>query len=141
MSVLKSLKLVPVPARSSRDPAEDRRIKMIEKLEDQKRLLADPTYVRKSVHFSGKGESRHRVEKEHRVKRWWTEDSSGAVTMSMYRAGKPIEFAPGKAAVAAASVKDLVALMDKLIAATRDGELDEQLAKNTKVFKKKAKAA
>jgi hypothetical protein len=142
MSVLKTLKLVAAPVRSSRDKVEDRRFNMIQRLEDQKKLLADPTYVRKSTHFTGKGEERRRVEKEHRVKKWWSEDSSGVVTMSMYRAGKPIEFAPDRAAVAAASLKDLLTLMDRLIEATRSGELDEHLAKATKTFKKKvAKAA
>jgi hypothetical protein len=49
--------------------------------------------------------------------------------MSVYRAGRPLELAPGKAAVALANVRELNELLDNLISAVRAGELDEHLAR------------
>lgn len=42
---LKSLNFVPLPA-SIRSAVDVRRLKLMERLEDQKKLLADPNYVR-----------------------------------------------------------------------------------------------
>jgi len=52
--------------------------------------------------------------------------------MSVYRAGRPLELAPGKAAVALANVSELNERLDNLISAVRAGELDEHLARIVK---------
>ena len=57
---------------------------------------------------------------------------------------KPLEFEKGKAGIAVASLDKLPALIDTLIAAVRNGELDEQLAaaaKSAQVRKAAKKAA
>ena len=57
--------------------------------------------------------------------------------MSVYRTGRPLELAPGKAAVALANVRELNELLDNLISAVRAGELDEHLARIVKAPRKK----
>ena len=57
--------------------------------------------------------------------------------MSVYRAGRPLELAPGTAAVALATVRELNELLDNLISAVRAGELDEHLARIVKAPRKK----
>jgi hypothetical protein len=49
--------------------------------------------------------------------------------MSVYWAGRPLELAPGKAAVALENVRELNELLDNLISAVRAGELDKHLAR------------
>jgi len=57
--------------------------------------------------------------------------------MSVYRAGRPLELAPGKAVVALANVSELNERLDNLISAVRAGELDEHLARIVKAPRKK----
>jgi hypothetical protein len=57
---------------------------------------------------------------------------------------KPIEFEKGKAAIAVSSLDKLPSIIDTVIAAVRNGELDEQLAQlsaQMKVSKSKSKRA
>ena len=91
MPILKNLTFTSLPA-LSQDPVEHRRSKLIERLEEQKRLLADPSHVRRVQRWAGKGDDRRQVEKQQRVKPWWRTDASGAVVMSLYHGTKPIEF-------------------------------------------------
>jgi hypothetical protein len=138
-NILKSLTLASMPARSS-DPAMNRRAAMIARLDDQKKLIEDPSYVRVSHHFTGKGEERRRVEKQHRVKKWWRETPTG-VFFTVYSGARPVELGQGKNAVAAASLKDLLATLDRLREAIAAGELDEAISKaaaSRTVGKKKA---
>ena len=81
MPILKNLTFTAVPARSH-DPVANRRAKLIERLEEQKALLVDASYVRKSQRWTGKGDERRQVEKQQRVRPWWRTDASGGVVMS-----------------------------------------------------------
>ncbi len=54
---------------------------------------------------------------------------------------KPIEFEKGKAAIAVPSRDKLPSVIDTLITAVRDGELDEQLALVAKQASSKRRAA
>ena len=62
MPVLKNLTFTAVPARGH-DPVAARRTKLVERLEEQKRLLAEPSYVRVVQRWTGKGDERRQVEK------------------------------------------------------------------------------
>jgi len=141
-NILKSLNLASMPARSS-DPIMNRRAAIIARLDDQKRLIEDPSYVRVSHHFTGKGDDRRRVEKQHRVKKWWRETPTG-VFFSVYSAARPVELdRGGKNAIAVASLKDLLTTLDSLREAVAAGELDEPLSRAAAARKvgKKKKAA
>jgi hypothetical protein len=140
MPILKNLTFTAVPARSN-DPVASRRAKLIERLEEQKVFLANPSYVRTSQRWTGKGDERRQVDKQQRVRPWWRTDASGALVMSVFHGTKPIEFERGKAGIAVASKDKLPALIDSLIAAVRAGELDDLLARVKPVGAPKAKKA
>ena len=131
MPILKSLTFTTVPARSH-DPIANRRTKLAERLEEQKKLLANPSYVRTVQRWTGKGDERRQVEKQQRVRPWWRADANGNVVLSVYYGTKPIEFEKGKAGIAVASRDKLPSLIDALVAAAKAGELDGLIAASGK---------
>ena len=133
MPILKSLTFTNVPM-GRRDPAVVRRAKLVEHLEEQKKLLANASYVRTVQRWTGKGDERRQVEKQQRVKPWWRADGAGHVVVSVYHGARPIEFEKGKAGITVASKDKLPGLIDGLIAAAQAGELDELLARSVKPF-------
>ena len=118
MPILKSLTFTAVPARSH-DPVANRRAKLVERLEEQKKLLANPSFVRTVQRWTGKGEERRQLEKQQRVKPWWRADSAGHIVMAIYHGARPVEFEKGKAGIAVASRDKLPSLIDGLIAAAQ----------------------
>lgn len=131
MPILKSLTFTAVPARGH-DPVAARRSKLVERLEEQKRLLANPSYVRTVQRWTGKGDERRQVEKQQRVKPWWRADGGGHFVLAVYHGTRPVEFEKGKTGIAVQSKDKLPALIDQLIAAAQAGELDELLARSSK---------
>ena len=123
MPILKNLSFTSVPARSH-DPVAARRTKLVERLEEQKQLLANASYVRTIQRWTGKGDERRQVEKQQRVRPWWRADGAGHLVFSVFYGTKPIEFEKGKAGIAVASKDKLPALIDALVGAARAGELD-----------------
>ena len=128
MPILKSLTFTNLPARSH-DPVANRRAKLASRLEEQRQLLQNPSYVRVVQRWTGKGDERRQVEKKQRVRPWWRADPAGDIVMCLYHGTKPIEFEKGKAAIAVSSRDKLPALIDALIAAARAGELDELMTR------------
>lgn len=131
MPILKSFTFTAIPT-ASRDPVAIRRQKLVGRLEDQLALLSDPSFVRTVHRWSGTGDDRRRVEKQQPVRPWWRADAAGNVVFSVFHGTKPIEFEKGKAAIAVPSKDKLTAVVQTLIKATRDGELDELLSKSSK---------
>jgi len=143
-TALKSLTFTTLP-RPSVNPTLDRRAKIIARLEEQKRLLADPTYMR-TVRSWKKNETGEKsfVEKKQRVLPWWNTTPNGAHVLFIRAGWKPVEFEKGKAAIAVPSLDKLPSIIDTVVAAVRNGELDEQLAQAsvpTKTPKTKGKHA
>ncbi|NGX96095.1 MAG: hypothetical protein G4V63_12985 [Candidatus Afipia apatlaquensis] len=140
MPVLKSLSFTAVP-KIAGDPTGMRRAKFIEKLEEQKLLLADPGYVRTVQRTAEVDGVKQAVVRKQRVKPWWKTDSSGQIVMSVKFGSKPIEFEKGKAGIAVPSKDKLPTVINTLIEAVRAGELDDLFAaasKSRPVPKKKA---
>src|SRR5262245_51658985 len=140
MPILKSFTFTAVPARGN-DPVANRRAKLIERLEEQKTLLANASYVRKTQRWVGKGDERRQVEKQQRVRPWWRIDATGGLVLSVFHGTRPIEFEKGKAGIAVSSREKLPALIDSLIGAVRAGELDDLLARVKPVGTPKARRA
>ena len=139
---LKSLTFTALPKREA-NPVQERRTKTIARLEEQKQLFADPNYTRK-VRTSVKSEDGVRtiVEKQQRVSPWWIQLTDGSCLFTIRSGWKPIEFDKGKSAIVVLSHDKLPAIIDTLIAAVRNGELDEHLAQGSKAGTvKKRKAA
>jgi hypothetical protein len=113
----------------STNPTLDRRSRVIARLEEQKLLLADPNYKRtvRSWLKNEAGEKSH-VETKQRVLPWWTAQPNGSYAFFIRSGWKPVEFEKGKAAIAVPSMERLPVIIDTLITAVRNGELDEQLA-------------
>jgi len=112
MTALKSLTFTTLP-KSTVNPTLDRRAKIIARLEEQKVLLREPTYMR-VVRAWGKNDSGEKVmiDKKQRVLPWWSPQPNGAC-VSFLRAGwKPIEFEKGKAAIAVPAVDKLPSVID-----------------------------
>jgi hypothetical protein len=106
---------------------------MVARLEDQKKLLADPTFVRRVKRWERKeGGEKVLVEKPLRTSKWWQPDQNGGCVMTVKVGSKRIEFEKGKAAIAVGSLEKLPGLIDALIKAVRAGELDEQLNQSSK---------
>lgn len=125
--ILKSFTFVPQPKPSS-DPLIIKRERMVARLEDQKKLLADPNYVRTVKRWERKeGGEKVLVERPLRTSKWWQPDQSGGFLMTVKIGSKRIEFEKGKAAIAVGSLEKLPGVIDSLIKAVKAGELDEQL--------------
>lgn len=140
MPVLKSLSFTAMPKTAS-DPVHMRRAKFIEKLEEQKLLLADPGYIRTVQRTAEVDGQKQAVVRKQRVRPWWKTDSSGQIVMSIKFGAKPIEFEKGKAGIAVASKDKLPTVINTLIEAVRAGELDDlfaQASKSRPIPKKKA---
>ena len=125
--ILKSFTFVPQPKASS-DPLIIKRERMVARLEDQKKLLADPNFVRTVKRWERKeGGEKVLLERPLRTSKWWQPDQNGGYVMTVKIGSKRIEFEKGKAAIAVGALDKLPGVIDSLIKAVRVGELDEQL--------------
>jgi hypothetical protein len=139
---LKSLTFAVLPKREA-NPVQERRNKTIARLEEQKLLFNDPSFTR-TVRTSVKGDDgvRTTVEKQPRVAPWWVTLADGSCLFTIRSGWKPIEFDKGKSAIVVVSHDKLPAIIDTLISAVRNGELDEHLAQSSdQASAKKHKAA
>jgi hypothetical protein len=127
MSALKSLTFTTLPTQGA-NPILGRRATVIARLEEQKLILKDPNYVRKSKTWVKKDGEGIMVEKQQRVPSWWRQHPNGSYALFVRSGLKAIEFEKGKPAIAVSSLDKLPSVIDTLIAAIRNGELDQQLA-------------
>src|SRR4051794_38948408 len=118
MPVLKSLILTALPKAAS-DPVQARRAKLIGRLEEQKKLLADANLIRKVQRNIRENGERKMVIQEQKVRPWWRADASGQLFMSIKFGSKPVEFEKGKAAIAVPTQEKLATVIDALIGAVR----------------------
>ena len=81
------------------------------------------------------------VEKERRVHPWWRTATNGSLVFFVRLGGKPVEFDKGKSGIAIASAEKLPGVIDTLIAAVRNGELDTVLSQVKRPAMQKKKAA
>src|SRR5262249_54454903 len=61
MPILKSLTFTNLPVRSH-DPVANRRAKLVSRLEEQRHLVQNPSYVRVVQRWTGKGDERRQIE-------------------------------------------------------------------------------
>jgi len=130
MTTLKSLTFTTFtkPPTTVHNPKLNRRAKVIARLEDQKRLLADPDYGRIVKKWKKNGDGQKAlIEKKQRVLPAWFE-VDGKYVFVVKSGWTSIEFSKGKSAIAVPDLKKLPGIIDTVIAAIKEGELDEQLA-------------
>jgi hypothetical protein len=106
---------------------------MVSRLEDQKKLLADPTFVRRVKRWERREDGEKvLIEKPLRTSKWWQPDLNGGYLLTVKVGSKRIEFEKGKAAIVVPSLDKLPEVINTLIKAVRAGELDEQINQSTK---------
>lgn len=137
---LKSLSFTALPS-ATKTPLDSRRAKTIERLQEQKQLLSDPNYVRVVKKWATVNGQKQLVEKQRRVHPWWRTAPNGSLVLFVRLGGKPMEFDKGKSGIAVASVEKLPTVIDTLIAAVRNGELDQLLGQVKRPPMQKKKAA
>jgi hypothetical protein len=131
MSALKSLTFTTIP-KIGANPTFDRRAKIIGLLEEQKLLLKDSKYTRPVRTWVKKDGQLAPVERQQRVLPWWRVNADGSYVLFVRSGSKPIEFDKGKNAIAVPSFEKIPMVIEILITAVRNGELDDQLAQAKK---------
>ena len=132
MAVLKSLTFTAL-LQPGADPTVDRRTRVITRLEEQKVLLNDPNYTRTVRTWTNKDGEKTALEKHKRILPWWRIAPNGSFVFFIRAGHKPVEFEKGKCAIAVPSLEKLPSVIDMLIDAVRNGELDDQLAQASKM--------
>ena len=142
MSVLKTLNFVAVPKRTN-DPLVQRRNKLITQLQQQRALAEDPNLIVITQRWrKSEDGSKRLVERQKRVKRWWSEDMLGLCVLTVRYGAKLLEFERGKAAIAVGDNANLIHTIDAVLAAAGAGELDAAITATQKTGQKpRAKAA
>ena len=128
MNHLKSLNFTTLPARNH-DPKLMRRVRLIERLEEQRRLAQDPTLARIVKRWKKTADgSKVLVDHYRRLTPWWRTDAAGNVVLTVRSGLKAIEFEKGKAGITVGKIERLDSVIATLIEAARNGELDTLLA-------------
>lgn len=126
MSYLKTLTFT--AADLKRTPTERRRVIMIERLQDQLARVQAPDHARIKRVWVEEGGQRRKVEKRIPVSPWWRTGPDGRVVLSLRHGVKRIEFDKGKTGILVESMEDLPRVIQGLIDAVSQGELDHLMA-------------
>ena len=129
MPILKSFKFTPAPD-LRQSPEQHRRDKLVEKLREQKSLLADSAYTRTAHRWVERDGNRVREAHQIRVKPWWAQTQDGRVVLLPKFGLKLIEFEKGKPGILLEKESQLADTLEALITATNAGELDLLLARS-----------
>src|SRR5262245_53010456 len=97
-SFLKSLKFTIAP-KAEANPIVQRRSEIVKRLEDQKKLVADPDFA-KTVKVKG-------VAKQQKVMPMWRSEPDGTYAFVLRVGFSPVEWAPGKTAIVVPSLDKL----------------------------------
>ena len=128
MSYLKTLTLTLAPHQIGRNPKLIRRQRLIERLEEQIKLAADPTFTVLVRRWIKDAEGvKQPFDRQKRIKPWWKADGSGNLVLVLKNGLKTIELEKGKPGIAVGTQGRLEAVLNTLIAATKAGELDGAL--------------
>lgn len=129
MSKLKSLQFVSVPKSLSADPVAARRNKFLAQLVQQLELAKDESYVVRRQRWVKQDDgSKQLVDSPKRVKRWWRTDAAGNCFFILRYGNKLVPLADGKSAIAVGERNNLAAVIETVIEATCEGELDAAFA-------------
>jgi hypothetical protein len=128
-SILATLKLTTARKPRALPDVVKRRNKLLRKLTEQRELalaqLEGRAYAPKRLRTI-KDEDGQRIVREMpvRIKAWWWTGEKNETLLSIFYGSKTLELAKGKTAIEVADSKQLVAVIDTVIAATQNAELD-----------------
>lgn len=137
MGVLDKLKIVALAPKQKGTVEQERRKKLIDKLDEQKKMvegvLAGTPYQRtKPVWVDGADGNRSRVDRPVRSRQWWQDGANGSVQFGLRYGAVALELQAGKTAVEVAKLADLPSVIAAIIDAVAAGELDAAMAKRVR---------
>lgn len=129
MSALATLKLTAARKPRALPDVVKRRNKLLRKLTEQRELalaqLEGRTYAPKRLRTLKDADGQRVVrEMSIRIKAWWWTGEKNETLLSIFYGSKTLELAKGKTAIEVADNKQLVSVLDTVIAATQNAELD-----------------
>ena len=132
MSHLAKLTVTQLKRPQSLTPAEQRRNKLVAKLEEQLALCQAQAegknyVVTKAAWTRDDNGNKQRVQKERMVKPWYWQDGEGMCLVVRYGA-RIIELSKGKRAISVNAAAMLPGALNTLIAAVKAGELDAAIS-------------
>jgi hypothetical protein len=102
-----------------------RRAKLMERLQLQIDLFANPELkITEQKWQQTPDGTKQLLPRHNRIKRCWRTDHLGQTTLVVRYGPKPIEFAPGKTAIAVGDKNRVPEVLSAVLAATAAGELD-----------------
>ena len=131
MTYLNKLTVIALAQRAKQSPAESRRGKLIQKLEEQSSLaqahIEGKQYiVTKPAWQRDEQGNKTRVQRERVVKPWFWPDGKGLSMVVRYGA-RPLELARGKRAISSGDLPGVPETIKVIIAAVQAGELDNAI--------------
>lgn len=128
MNNMSKLTLVPLKRRTASTPQEQRREKLVLKLQEQLALAEAQAEGKKLgatkwAWVRDADGNKQRVQREKLVRPWWWPEGEGVSLVVKYGA-RSLELAKGKRAISIAHAPMLPGALNTLISATRAGELD-----------------
>lgn len=133
-SILGSLKLTNATRDVDRDPVQQRRVKILQRIDEQIALAQGGSFAptkRRSYTDSETGIRKH-MEVPKRVKPWWFVTGTGKVALSVRYGARVLELAKGKFAIELASQAEVVSTLEVIQRAVAAGELDALLERASK---------
>jgi hypothetical protein len=126
MSFLNTLKYTSV-LDSKPSVIERQRARLIANLKDQLIRLEDPLHAKSCMKWIKENGQSRLIEKRTSIRPWWRETIDGQVAFTVRAGLKKIEFQKGMTAILLPSKQELPSLINGLIKAVSDGELDHLL--------------
>jgi len=133
MSVLSTLKLTSARKPRALPDVVKRRNKLLQKLSEQRELalaqFEGRMYAPKRLRTVRDLETGQRMVREMpiRIKAWWWTGEKNEILLSVFYGSRALEFAKGKTAIELTSRKELVNVLDAVIVAVQNAELDAQI--------------
>jgi len=133
-ALLNSLKLTAQAKPSQASQTEQRRSKLLKRLDEQMKLATAQSqnqhYVGKRLRYYTDEATglRKQVEADKRIKAWWFEQTNGKLALCVRYGSRVLELSKGKFAIEVASTGDLVKTLEVISAAVKQGELDNAIS-------------
>ena len=114
-------------------PLQRKRASLVRNLKDQLTLLNNPNLVKSRIKRVEKDGQKEVVELRIPVRPWWRETIDGKLTFFLKSGLKRIEFEKGQTAILVPNKEALPGLINGLIKAVEQGELDNLIVDKTEM--------
>ena len=114
-------------------PLQRKRASLVRNLKDQLTLLNNPNLVKSRIKRVEKDGQKEVVELRIPVRPWWRETIDGKLTFFLKSGLKRVEFDKGQTAILVPNKEALPGLINGLIKAVEQGELDNLIVDKTEV--------